>query len=229
MLDLIVDHLYDDPTALGACCVVSKSWIPRTRKHLFARVKFNTTEFRIELWKKAFPDPSNSPAHHTRTLSIHDAPVIATADIHAFCNVVHLQLSNMDRTSLFLLRGFSPAIRSLSLIHASLGDFNLICSFPLLEDLELVTLFPMKDEDGWNTPLKSPKLTGTLDFKMFWRASSVTRQLLDLPGGLHFSKITLLFSNEAAKSVTDLVSGCSGTLELLTLNFYPRGAFLSPL
>ena len=44
---------------------------------------------------------------------------------------------------------------------------------------------------------------------------------------LHFSKIAALPSNEAANSVTDLVSKCSGTLRLLTLHFYPGSMFLS--
>jgi len=53
LLDLIVDHLRGELTTLETCCVVSKSWVPRAQKHLFAHV-----EFHVELWKKAFPDPS---------------------------------------------------------------------------------------------------------------------------------------------------------------------------
>ena len=233
LLDLIVDHLHDDPTALKTCSVVSKSWIPRTRRHLFAHVEFHASKSHVGLWKKAFPDPSNSPAYHTRTLSVHRIRVIAAADtgvdgwIRTFRSVVHLKLSGMDRTSPIPFCGLSPAIRSLSLINVPLDAFDLICSFPLLEDLTLVVLFPVGDEDGWNPPLKSPKLTGTLDLKMFGRANCVTRRLLVLPDGLHFSKITVLFTNEGIKSVTDLVSKCSGTLEFLTLHFWPRGAFLS--
>jgi hypothetical protein len=30
--------------ALKECCLVSKSWIPRTRKHLFAQIIFHTEE-----------------------------------------------------------------------------------------------------------------------------------------------------------------------------------------
>jgi len=228
MLDLIIDHLHDDPTTLKTCCTVSKSWIPRTRNHLFARVTFDTTEFRIEMWKKAFPDPSNSPAHHTRSLSIHAVPVIAATDIRTFHNVVHLQLWGMDRTS-FPFYGFSPAIKSLSLIHVPPSSLDLICSFSFLEDLALVAFFPTEDEDGWNAPLTSPKLTETLDLAMLGKASAVIRRLLVLPSGLHFSKIAVLLSNEDAKSVTDLVSKCSGTLESLTLRFYPESAFPSAL
>jgi len=73
ILDLTVDHLHDEPIALKACCLVSKSWVPRTREHLFARVEFRGTELPVERWKKNFPDPSNSPVHHTRTL-LHSLP-----------------------------------------------------------------------------------------------------------------------------------------------------------
>jgi hypothetical protein len=38
LLDNIVDHLHDTEDALRSCCLVSKSWIPRTRRHLFARI-----------------------------------------------------------------------------------------------------------------------------------------------------------------------------------------------
>ena len=69
ILDLIVDHLHDEPTTLRACCLVSKSWIPRTRRHLFARVEFRSSRL-FKLWMKAFPDSSNSPAHYTRSLDL---------------------------------------------------------------------------------------------------------------------------------------------------------------
>jgi len=230
ILDLVVDHLHDKPTMLKTCCVISKSWIQRTRRHLFAGVEFDNSESEIELWKKAFPDPSNSPAHHTRSLLVHGA-LAADADvgnwISAFHNVEHLLLSYMDRNSLFPFYGLSSAIRSLRLIIVPL-DVDLICSFPLLEDLALVPS-PMEDEDGWKVPLTSPKLTGTLDLEMYGRSSALTRRLLVLPGGLRFSKIIVMFPGKDAKSVTDLVSRCSDTLEFLTLDLHPQGAFLQPL
>jgi hypothetical protein len=61
MLDHIVDHLQDTEYALRSCCLVSKSWIPRARKHLFFDIVFHTAK-RLELWKETFPDPSTSPA-----------------------------------------------------------------------------------------------------------------------------------------------------------------------
>ena len=68
-LDYIVDHLHDEPKILEECYLISKSWIPRTRKHLFAEIKFRSVED-VDLWKTTFPDPSNFPVCHTHTLSI---------------------------------------------------------------------------------------------------------------------------------------------------------------
>jgi hypothetical protein len=45
MLDLhpsTTGYLHDTRDALRNCCLIFKSWIPRTRKHLFADVRFYT-------------------------------------------------------------------------------------------------------------------------------------------------------------------------------------------
>jgi len=231
ILDFIIDHLRDEPTTLKTCCVVSKSWVPRTRRHLFARVTFYDSKSHVQLWKKAFPDPSNSPAHHTHTLSIYGTWGITTADagadgwIPTFRNVVHLQLTHMDLASLVPFYGLSPTIRSLSLNCTTTSNvFDLVCSFPLLEDLALGTFFIMRNVDGWDIPLTSPKLTGTLDLSTFEGARLITGRLLNLPGGLRFSKINTLFFDENAKLLTDLVSSCSGNLEFLTISYRPQRA-----
>jgi len=151
ILDLIVDDLQDEPTTLKTCCVVSKSWIPRTRKHLFAYVELNASEFHVELWMEAFPDPSNSPAHHTRTLSIYGIPLATPAYVNAddwirsFRNVVHLYLEHQDRASLVPFYGLSPTVRSLHLTYTTPEIFPLICSFPDLKDLTLAGLRPEGD------------------------------------------------------------------------------------
>jgi hypothetical protein len=78
MLDHIVDHLHDTPDALRNCSLVSKSWIPRTRRHLFADISFPTTRS-VRSWKKSFPDPANSPARYAKTLYF-GSDVVAAAD-----------------------------------------------------------------------------------------------------------------------------------------------------
>jgi hypothetical protein len=228
ILDLIVDHLHDEPTALKACCVVSKAWIHRTRTHLFASVEFHPSPSSIELWKKAFPGPSNSPAHHTRSLTVCWLwPVTAVDDaggwIRAFQNLVHLHLRSLnwvERVSLVPFRGLSPTLKSLRLTCTPSDVLDLICSFPLLEDLALIAPSLGNWNYVWNTPPTSPKLTGSLHLSMFGGIRPVARRLLSLPNGLHFTKITVVLDGDI-HSVTDLVSGCSDTLESISVFFTP--------
>ena len=234
ILDLIVDHLHDEQTTLKACCLVSKSWIPRTRKHLFAYIRFNSTNRPIQSWKRTFPDPSNSPAHHVSTLSLQGVFATRLADpgvgpwIRSFNRVGTLDGRlgcYKDRVSLVQLHGFSPTLKSLrlGLTNIPLSKvFNLVCSFPLLEDLELLTYTPANEIDDWDSPSTSPKFTGSL--KLGGEIRSIARRLCDLPGGLHFSKIRLSFCEGAALAV-GLVSKCSDTLESLDISCYAQGTF----
>ena len=243
IFDLIVDLLCDEPTTLKMCCVASKSWVPRTRRHLFARVELDTLGPPIESWMKAFPDPSNSPAHHTRALTIRGtrSVIAAGADvdrwIRAFHNVVHLHLDILgwsnDQASFAPFHGLSPTVRSLHLSFTSVPPsevFGLLCSFPLLEGFTLLA-FSHKDEVEGCTAPSSPRLTGSLGLRILAEGISHTaRRLLCLPNGLHFTRIELLCVCEADfKSTTDLVSECSDTLEHLDVADGFSGVFPLPL
>ena len=230
ILDLIVDHLRDERITLEACCLVSKSWISRTRKHLFAHVRFYTQNSHVELWKETFPDPSNSPAYYTHSLSIRGPLTVTAADadeggwIRTFHSLVSLDLDTIgcddSQVSLVLLHGLSPTLKSLILTYTSIPSsevFGFVCSFPLLEDLSMVSRGYENKAGGWKTPLTSPKLTGSLHLGMKGGIRSATHRLLDLPGGLHFSKITAMCLNEDIDSITDLLSRCSDTLEFLRI------------
>ena len=237
-LDLIVDNLSDEPTTLNACCALSKSWVTRTRRHLFHRIEFSS-KIPIGLWTETFPDPSNSPAHYTRVLLLYGLTTIAAAGthalpwVHSFDQIVELQVNttvflDYNDVSLASLRGLSPTLKSLSLSCASIPLsklLNLICSFPLLQDLGLRLFFPTDDPaaDGWEAPSNSPSLTGSLHLSGEIR--SVTRQLLDLPNGLHLAKITMACRIELADSARDLLLKCSDTLESLDFSFYSSSAF----
>ena len=232
ILDSIVDHLHHEPTTLKACCVVSKSWIHRTRTHLFARVEFYARELHIELWKKTFPDPSNSPAHHTRRLSVYGLSCFTAADaeaggwIRAFHNIEHLHLETLgwkDRSALVPFHGLSPTLTSLYLANTSMEVLDLICSFPLLEDLGLA--FFDQGDDEWNTPSTSPRLTGSLILRAIGGVYPAARRLLDLPNGLRFTKIVVECIDHDVESTMDLVSRCSDTLESLSICYYAPGAF----
>ena len=95
--DHIVDFLHDQPETLKQCCLVSKSWVPRTRTHLFGEIAFSYHN-NVNAWKETFPDPANSPAHYTHSLSLRSKEVIIVVSwqwdywIRMFHNVVGLRL-----------------------------------------------------------------------------------------------------------------------------------------
>src|SRR6266540_1354321 len=69
ILDYILDFLHKEPETLKQCCLVSKSWVPRTRQYLFSDIGFYSART-LKSWNNTFPDPTNSPAHHVSTLVI---------------------------------------------------------------------------------------------------------------------------------------------------------------
>ena len=231
IFDLIVEHLHDQPTALKTCCTVSKSWVSRARTHLFAHVGISP----VESWTRVFPDPSNSPAHYVRSLSISIYSTTRSTDARALiCSFrnstklrVYVNWCNNSRIFFAQLHGFSPVLKSLHLTYFSTPPseiFDLVCSFPSLEGLSFNSLTAEDEPDGgWNIPSTSPKLTGTLVLEMEGEILPVVRRLLGLPGGLHFSSISVMCLDREAESVAGLVLGCSNTLESLRVNYRPSG------
>ena len=239
ILGLIIDHLHDNQATLRVCCLVSKSWVPWVRGHLFVRIEFCTVDRPFQLWSKAFPEPDNSPAHHTRSLSIRrlHASTLEDSDasrgIRAFHRLETLDIRTMglyDRHVSFVpFHGLSPALRSLTLSYTltSLSRvFNLICSFPLLEDLSLTSVSE-GDTDGWDTPLTSPIFTGSLHLEVAYGVWSTVRLLCGLPGGLHFSKVAVACHSDGdVKSTAGLVLRCSDTLQSLDICYHYPSALL---
>ena len=237
LLDDIVDLLRDSRDALKSCSLVSKSWIPRARKHLFVDIKFTTPED-LQSWKTTFWDPSTSPACYTKTLLLRYFSCVAATDgeevswISTFTRVVHFEVDAFDMDinwpgfNLAPFHGFSPAIKSLRLIFDAVPFsqvFDLIYSFPLLEDLAVIGL----DESIGNSgapddpttaiqPLIPPSFTGSLELNLWAQMDSMTSQLLSTPGGLHFRRLHLTLNKQTdASAIAALVGRCHFTLESL--------------
>ena len=243
MLDHIVDLLHDAKHTLRKCCLVSKSWIPRTRKYLFADIRFHTAE-NLESWKEKFPDPSISPAHYASSLFVSCIHSVTPADaeeggwLRGFSCAVHLgvggsgpapgglSLSPLHTSTLVPFHGFSSAIKSLRVAFAFLSPetFDLVLSFPLLEDLAVFTYGTQTAEgDGprrssaVTRPSNSPAFTGTLN--LWGGVKSLAPQLLSLPDGIHFRKLILTCRHGWDLRLTAaLVGGCSRTLESLDIS-----------
>ena len=233
-LDNIVDHLHDAKRTLRNCCLVSKSWIPRTRTHLFADIRF-VTEENLKSWKETFPDPSSSPAHYTKSLTISCSHVVVAADAKAggwitgFSNVVCFEIGSTDvlacgpAATFAPFHGFSPRIKSLHANFAFLWApqfFDLILTFPLLKNLSAIAKFEVpapNDSERLLTATHSsslPTFTGSLNLQKAG-LNPIARQLLSIPGGIHFRKLTLSCVEKDPLWVTGLIEGCFNTLESL--------------
>ena len=248
LLDHIVGLLYNSPdplpkrmVALRNYCLISKSWIPRTRKHLFATIWLHKRS--LESWKKAFPDPSTSPTHYTKTLIITNHSLVTIADaeaggwIRGFSHVVRFEVGSRGLelgASLVPLQGFSPAIKFLRVnLKAPPPSqiVDLVLSFPLLEDLTVYSDHWAVDGVDGPDPLPSlvqpsnpPIFTGSLNLFLGWGIKCIARPLLSLLSGIHFRKLALTWCEEEDPLLTmTLVEKCSHTVETLEVT-YRRGA-----
>jgi len=242
ILDYIVDLLHGEPEALKECCLVSTSWVSRTRKHLFAHIRFRSADD-LRSWKKTFQDVANSPARHTHTLSVGRPRHVVAADaeeggwIQAFSGVASLDVDSnhfleASEVSLTPFHRFSPTLKSLHIRPIRLPYpqlFDLICSFPLLEDLNLKGGDGLFDGDDYPhgsqtvAPSTSPPFTGSLSLNIYGGLGEILRQLLDLPNGLHFRTLTFLWDREKyLRWIRELVVKCSHTLESLDVAYIYR-------
>ena len=198
------------------------------------------------MWKETFPDLSTSPARYATDFFIGCSYSVTPADVdeggwlRGFSRVVHLGVDGFgsasrvlytsfptpDRLSLVPLHGFSPAVKSLPVFATPLSPqvFDLIFSFPLLEDLTVIASSGWADESGGpnrspttTQPSNSPAFTGSLKLS---RAGIkyVPRPLLSLPGGIHFRELSFTWRREEAPLAIALVEGCSRTLQSLIVS-----------
>ena len=215
LLDYVVDFLHDSIDVLESCCLVSKSWIPRTRKHLFDRIRFYNAS-NLELWNTMFRDPSTSSARYTKTLAI-DCDIIAAAgtgegcclSLSAFSQVTYLAIDvdGKSTVSPSPFHAFPPGLESLNMVDYTLPAsqiFDLIHSFPLLQDVS-VDMFD-RDDRALNeqpitiSPSSSSAFTGSLKLRLRVGMGLIVSRLLSLPNGLYFRRLDLTWNH-----VTDAV------------------------
>ena len=238
LLDHVVDLLHDTEDTLRNCSLVSKSWIPRTRKHLFADIKFRSADD-LQSWKEMFPDPLTSPAYHAHTLTVKCIRNVTAADaepggwITGFSSVVRFRVIGQglftvhERSALVPFHGFSPVMKSLHVVFTFLPSsriLDLILSFPLLEDLTAIAHFGISTSStvGSNAPptiaqpSNSPAFTGSLNLSTKGGMETIVHRLLSLPGGIHFRKLTVKWLHWDDLALTmALVERCSHTLEYI--------------
>ena len=240
LLDHVVDLLQDEGDALENCCLVSKSWIPRSRRHLFNRMRLFLGAAALQSWRTTFLDPSTSPARYTRSLYV-EYPRVKTVDvgvggwIPTFSRVVHFELmirsprqeADEPEISLIPFHGFSPELKSLCVAAANFPPLpisNLIHSFSRLQDLAVITVSSFGLSNSPYTQLattQSPSpliFTGVLKLSLHMGMNPIAFRLLSIPNTLHFRELHLTWQREEdIASTTTLVERCSPTLENLKI------------
>ena len=229
--DVIIDHLHDDPDALRACSLVSKSWINRSREHLFNEIEFQDRS-QFLLWKTYFPDPSNSPAHHAKFLSFGRTTIKAYVGfLESFTNLTYLQVWVDDpggcepgpNVSYNLLPTLTTLCVRFSAIKPS-QLFALVGSFPSIKDL-VVSGDWISDYGDNFLPSTLPELTGILVLDC--KHNDITGLLLRLPArALCFQKIVWginsLRNEHGVQHMINLIERCSDTLEYIDFNYHSR-------
>ena len=245
LLDQIVDLVHEETDTLNVCSLVSKSWTPHTRKHLFANVKFPTMAD-LQSWKELFPDPSTSPACYTRSLLIRGCPLVIAAAgageggwIPAFSRIVHLEVVipresiNGPETLFLSFLILSPTLKSLRVTFGTVPNLplsNFIGLFPYLQNLAVTTPCSMDDRDYFGEhpltiqPFSPVVFIGTLDLSLGEEINPVAEfQLLPLSNGLHFRELRLRWDREEDTVLAKaLIERCSSTLETLSLQVNPE-------
>ena len=238
IIDYIIDFLHDQPDVLRNCCLVSKSFIDRTRKHLFRDIVFKWFHSTLEAWRETFPDSKKSPAHHARSLSVGCTNIVTDKDakagdwIESFSEVARLELQDgfLDEHSFHPFHALSKVkhllVSSVTVPPSELLGF--IFSFPQLEDLDISDSYTDADVTDWCEPIvwppnfQFPPLTGTLVLRPS-RPDCITRLLLAVPGCLRFRKIIWEYHPEHLEGVMAVVERCSDTLERIDIARPIRG------
>lgn len=230
IIDEILDHLAADSPALASlrsCALVSKSWAPSCRRHLFRVITFNSRN--MDTWFEAFPVPGEVPAHHARTLRVFTTGISRLPEKFFeyppwFTNVEKAVV--LGHGGVPVLRIPSPwklprSVTTLSINTdiVTLADIQtLLAQLPNLENLLLhgaVTLMDTRALVEAGTVPRG-KFGGELVLRGGYVETPVVDMLFETPTWLHFTEVSMHGGRECLRSTVRLAEACSRTLLKLT-------------
>jgi len=231
IIDGILDHLVADSPGLDpflrSCSLVSKSWVPSCRRHLFHTILF--TPWRVAKWLKAFPVPEESPAHHVRRLHFSLAGYYGAPE--RFFEYTPW-FTNVKRVTLFRDGEFQPlrppsfarlppsvtsltiSANTLTLVHIR----DIMAQLHNLNDLSLSRPLAMVDRSalpGIGAVLRG-KFGGQLRLLKGFANAEVINMLLEAPTGLHFTDVQIRSMHGCLFSAIRLAAACRKTLVKLS-------------
>ena len=238
IIEEILNHLATDAGvgSLRPCALVSKSWTPSCRRHLFHTVDF--TSKRVDRWLKTFPIPEQSPAHHARILRIWvGGPGWVPDEFFEhtpwFTNVHSIYLLGWEKFLEFRI----PSVWRLpeSITSLTIGT----CGVTVAEIRDIMALLPNLD----NLSIRGPRLPvdrrelagagtdlrgrfgGKLELRnVRYDNKDVMSILLEIPTGLRFTEVEIEWTRNCLPSVVRLVQVCHKTIVKLshTVTYYGK-------
>ncbi|KAH9924359.1 hypothetical protein B0H21DRAFT_764787 [Amylocystis lapponica] len=234
MCDRIVDHLWNDRTALRACSLTCRSWLPTARLHLFHTVRVDPnqsgnpyiTETPLPRLTNIAPYVRNLTLYRKETSSA-APPTAFPSWLKKFKNVEHLIVQHNGRTWMTevyrrgLISSF-PRVKTLHLHCVHFDDcedlWETLQGFPRLSTLHVdgvhAAYSPFKPpaSDAPSIDIQNLCLRHVnLDMFVAW--------LTKPPFELHLRKIELGSRNEVGKKqvVLSMLEQSTDTLEVLTI------------
>jgi hypothetical protein len=253
IVDDIIDHFNSGPPPenlqLQTCSLVSKSWVPRSRRSLFRDVSFPGKNG-FERWCKAIPPGSDGIASYTRVLRLSDPlqklmdPVLLQNHLDHFTSFRSLRclvffvvdLSAFDRNSITNCFRHFETVQTLvfhNVVSPITNILLLTYLFPKLQRLDIEDLKPPRDMLVMDVPMEAepfmlrtletaPTLRGSFRMaKIPVGASQLLSWFLKFP--LSFEEIRLTGCDwTSTEPLTRLIEACGPDLRLLEI-YVPLG------
>lgn len=235
VIDEILGHLgaSSDLESLRSCALVSRSWVPSCRQHLFRTVTFSWLG--IERWVETFPVPEEGPAHLVRDLAIRIGRGERTPEgvfeySPWFTNVARVTLSASQGCPFYIAPYWRLPQSTTSLIidaeSIALSQIlDIMTGLPNLDDLSLSGTYLLNKllplEAGTN-PMG--RFGGRLRLIGGLADESLMDALLEIPSGLRFTEVEVRCTRNSLLSTVRLAEGCSETLVKLsyTISLYSK-------
>jgi hypothetical protein len=243
LVDLIIDNLWGDKTALKTCSLVTKACAARSRQHLFYEVEI-LTDGQRDAWTRLFPYPGESAtAGLVRRLHIHEVHLledVSKLNLEQFRNLVHFTLEMTPLNQCMRLKLSDSILRNILLLPISLHSLRLALGrihardltslFGRFQDLDDLSLTGVVLDSHQPTPqaegaafVSSPKFRGKLSVSIIEGSSGLFNLFAALPNVVQFSHIQLFMVSDTTRNVSAWLLPVAKTLTLLKIDVSIRG------
>jgi len=227
LVDMVIDHLYDDRPTLFNCSLVCRSWLRRSRVHKFATIDYGygaEAEAEGFIRLKPFAECPEA-ADFVRSIITYD---MIPSDIALCVNLTLLEVHGVTFSHDTAPLAF-PHLKSLIIKQCGFQNPErfprLLQSFPRLSSLEMCACYighVPEMEDG----RIFPPFTGDLVVGRYFEEvefPALLNTILSFPGGIHFSAIRLFTCTifppfKSIFALNALLKACGPSLERLDLD-----------